>query len=85
MAALVASLKRGAVGARHDEATHGPMIKRTPGRPPLDKDDPSVPITVSLPSKKLAACSEHAKQDRMTVQDWIRRVLQQASQSNKTG
>ncbi len=47
-------------------------MKRTPGRPPLDDDDRSVPVTFSLPSKQLAVVSEHAKHDRLTVQDWIR-------------
>ncbi len=54
-------------------------MKRTPGRPPLDDDDRSVPVTFSLPSKQLAVVSEHAKHDRLTVQDWIRRVVRDAA------
>jgi hypothetical protein len=59
-------------------------MKRQPGRPPLDAHDPSVPLQVSLPSKQLAAISEHAKHERMKVQDWIRRVLRDASGDNKS-
>jgi hypothetical protein len=58
---------------------------RPPGRPPLDDNDPSVPLSVSLPSKQLAAAEAHAKQERLTVQDWIRRVLRDASIENKSG
>jgi hypothetical protein len=49
------------------------------GRPPLDRTEPSVPLTVSLSSKQLADVSAHAKQDRMTVQDWIRKTLRRAT------
>lgn len=49
------------------------------GRPPLDKADPSVQVSFSLPSKELAAVSERAKQDRVTVQDWLRRVVRDAT------
>lgn len=52
---------------------------KRPGRPALDPSDPSVPLTVSLPSKQLAAVSEHARQDRMTVQEWIRQTLRRAT------
>jgi len=55
-----------------------------PGRPPLDKNDASVPLQLSMPSKELAACSEKAKDDRLTVQEWIRRVLRHASRDNKS-
>jgi len=55
-------------------------MKRERGRPPLDADDPSVPVSVSLPSKQLAACEQSAKHDRLTVQEWIRRVLRHASE-----
>jgi hypothetical protein len=58
-------------------------MKRTPGRPPLDEDDPSVPLSISIPAKQLRACEDSAKHDRLTVQEWIRRVLRHASESNK--
>jgi hypothetical protein len=52
---------------------------KRPGRPPLDQDDRSVPVTFSLPSRQLAVVSKHAKHDRLTVQDWIRRVVRDAA------
>ena len=52
---------------------------RPPGRPPLDPHDPSVPVTVSLPSKQLKAAQQQADQERVSVQDWIRRVLRDAA------
>ena len=52
--------------------------KRPPGRPPIAADDPSVPVTVSLPSKELKGYTADAKHDRLTVQDWIRRCLRDA-------
>jgi len=55
------------------------------GRPALDASDPSVPLTVSFPSKQLAAAEASAERDRVTVQDWIRTVVRQASGDNKTG
>ena len=56
---------------------------KRPGRPPLAEDDPSVPLTVSLPSKDLTAYIDDAKQDRLSVQDWIRRTLRDAHRRNK--
>lgn len=58
-------------------------MKRPPGRPPLDEEDPSVPLSLSLPAKQLRACEDSAKHDRLTVQEWIRRVLRHAAESNK--
>lgn len=55
------------------------MKPRPPGRPPIAEDDPSVAISVSLPSKQLAALDAHAKHDRMTLQDWIRHALERAA------
>ena len=55
------------------------------GRPPLDKDDPTVPLQVCLPSKDLTAITDKANDERLTVQEWIRRVLRHASGgSNKS-
>lgn len=43
------------------------------GRPPLDANDVSVPVNVSLTSRQLAAAKEAA--GRGSVQDLIRRIL----------
>jgi len=54
------------------------MTKRPAGRPPLDAQDPSIPVTVSLPSQELKVYAADAKDERLTVQDWIRRCLREA-------
>ncbi len=51
-----------------------PAPKRR-GRPPLDANNDSIPVNVSLTSKQFAAASESARRERITVQDLIRRVL----------
>jgi hypothetical protein len=49
------------------------------GRPPLADNDPSVPVTVSLPSKDLKDYADDAHQaGRLTMQEWIRRCLRDA-------
>jgi len=50
-------------------------MKRTPGRPPLDKDDPSVPLSFSLPSKKFDALSALARRYDMTIPEIVRRLI----------
>jgi hypothetical protein len=50
-------------------------MSRDPGRPPLDPSDPSVQLSVSFPSKQLAAAEAQAKEYRQTVQDWIRELV----------
>jgi hypothetical protein len=54
-------------------------MSRDPGRPPLDPWDPSVRVSVSLPSKQLAAAEAQAKEYRQTVQDWIRQLVKEHS------
>jgi len=52
-------------------------MKRThPGRPPIDEDDPSVSVSVSLPSKKFAAYCKRAHDDDVSVPEIIRRDLE---------
>jgi len=51
-------------------------MKRThPGRPPLDDDDPSVPVCVTMPSKQHAAYSRRALREDVSVPEIIRRDL----------
>jgi predicted DNA binding CopG/RHH family protein len=59
--------------------------RRRPGRPPVAQDDPSVPITVSVPSKQLAAYKADAQQHHLTIQNWIRRQLRAASHARRVG
>jgi hypothetical protein len=45
------------------------------GRPPLDKDDPSVTVTVSLPSKKFEDLCTRAQREGLSVPEIVRRDL----------
>jgi hypothetical protein len=46
-----------------------------PGRPPLDKDDPSVTVTVSLPSKQYDELYTRAQRADVSIPEIIRRHL----------
>ena len=53
-------------------------MKRTnrPGRPPLDPDDPSVRVGVSLPSKEYDDLYARARRERAKgVPEMIRRII----------
>lgn len=50
-------------------------MKRPPGRPPLDDDDPSVQVNVMMPSKKYDELYRRARLERTTVPEIIRRKL----------
>jgi hypothetical protein len=54
---------------------------RTPGRPRLDDDDPSVPVTVRVPSKQYDKMIAAADRDRVTVAEWIRRQTKDSDRS----
>jgi len=50
------------------------MSKR-PGRPPLDPDDPSVKLSLTLPSKRYDALCRLAAADHQSLSDVLRRAL----------
>lgn len=50
-------------------------MKRPPGRPPLDVDDPSVKLTLTLPSKQLDDLCVQAKEHRQTVAAYLRELI----------
>jgi len=51
-------------------------MKRThPGRPPLDENDPSVSVSVSMPSKQYDAYTKRALREDVSVPTIIRRDL----------
>jgi hypothetical protein len=54
---------------------------RTPGRPRLDDDDSSVPVTVRVPSKQYDKMIAAADRDRVTVAEWIRRHTKDSDRS----
>lgn len=51
------------------------MVKRGRGRPPVDKDDPSVQVGVMLPSKKFDELDARARREGVSLPEVIRRVL----------
>jgi hypothetical protein len=51
------------------------MKRSHPGRPPLDDDDESVPVCVSLPSKQFDAYARRALREDVSVPEIIRRAL----------
>jgi len=50
-------------------------MRPTRGRPPLDDDDESVGVFVSLPSREYDAVCEQAQRERVTVPEVLRRSL----------
>jgi hypothetical protein len=58
-------------------------VKRPVGRPPLDHDDPSVPVSLRMPSKQFEDVCERAKADRMTMAEWIRHMLRSGAAENR--
>ena len=50
-------------------------MKRPPGRPPLDEKDPSVQITVRLPSKRYDELCALAKRQDMSLPQAVRLLL----------
>jgi hypothetical protein len=50
-------------------------MKKTPGRPPLDDDDPSVDVHVRMPGKQYDDTFARSKRDRVSVPEIIRRDL----------
>jgi len=57
-------------------------MKRTPGRPPLDDDDPSVDVHLRLPSKQYDDTFARAQRERVTVPERIRRDIRDAQKKN---
>jgi hypothetical protein len=57
---------------------------RAPGRPPLDEDDPSVSVSISLPSKQFEALCKRAQHHDVSVPAIIRDDLETANKTLKT-
>lgn len=54
-------------------------MKRAPGRPPLDDDDPSVPVCVKMPLKQYDDTYGRAKLARVSVPEQIRHDMRAAA------
>ena len=53
----------------------GKRVKRAPGRPPLDEEDRSVPVSITLPSKQFDDICKRALRADVSVAEIIRRDL----------
>jgi hypothetical protein len=49
--------------------------KRRPGRPPIDEDDDSVRVSITLPAKHFDSLCRQALRDDISVPEVIRREL----------
>ena len=52
---------------------------RPPGRPPLDDDDDSVPVSTRMPSRQYDDLTQRAKDARVTVAEQVRRDVAAAA------
>jgi len=52
--------------------------KRAPGHPPLDENDPSVPVHVKMPSQQYDDTYARARRSRVSVPEQMRRDMQKA-------
>ena len=60
-------------------------MTRRPGRPPLDRDDPSVPLCVRVPGKHFDALCRVATETRTTLADLIRATVAETLRTQKSG
>jgi hypothetical protein len=51
--------------------------KRPRGRPPIDEDDRSVNLSIKIPGKALDTAATRARLERVTLAEWIRRMLRE--------
>lgn len=54
------------------------------GRPPLDPADPSVRVCIAIPGKHYDGLYKRAAGERLTVPEFIRRALHQATEKSNT-
>ena len=53
------------------------MTPKRTGRPPLDAHDPSVNLSISLPSKQFDAYAKRALKEDVSIPEIIRRTLRE--------
>jgi predicted HicB family RNase H-like nuclease len=53
--------------------------KRKPGRPPLAEADRTEPVTIRMPARDFANAATRARDERITLAEWIRRALRSAT------
>jgi len=57
-------------------------MKKSPGRPPLDDDDETVPASTKLPSRQYDALDRRAAAARISLSEQIRRDIIAASKKS---
>jgi hypothetical protein len=58
-------------------------MKRTPGRPPVDDEDASVEVGVTLPAKQFDAYAKRALREDVSVPEIIRRDLKERARPSE--
>ena len=58
-------------------------MKKTPGRPPLDDSDDSVPVHLTITARQYDDLFARAQRDRVSVPEVIRRDLQAQKKNAK--
>jgi hypothetical protein len=53
------------------------MAPRRTGRPPLDPNYPTIQLSLSLPSKRYDELYAQARAERMSMSEFVRRLLRQ--------
>lgn len=59
------------------------MKPKGPGRPPLDDEDESVPVCVTLPLRLFDSTCQRAREDRVSLPERIRRDIREAQIKSK--
>jgi len=55
-------------------------MSRRPGRPPIDPNDPSITVTISLPTKHFDRYCAAARKQSVSLPEAIRRALYKEKQ-----
>jgi hypothetical protein len=56
------------------------MTKRKPGRPSLDEADRTVAYTLRIPGRDFDQANTRARDERLTLPEWMRRALRTAAE-----
>jgi len=59
------------------------MMANPRGRPPLDRSDPSVYVSVAMPGRAFDWIYQRARAERLTVPEIIRRTLRDSANKKR--
>jgi hypothetical protein len=57
---------------------------KRPGRPPLDPDDVSMKVTITLPTRRFDQLCKAAQEEHASVPELIRRLIDRAANKDIT-